>query len=182
MRIFFQTLIASIVVAVPLAFIYITISTAIAITNISAPPVTIASENILDIFRYPGFLVFYVRGAMWLFFGCFLASGLTLFMASMKNARIKQTCKISGITTREFVKRKMEYSVIMRNLSQTLITNIVVAEFLAFISMTIVPVSGNFLDILAYPEFWVSHVKDVLRYFFGCFSASVLTLFITFRG
>jgi ABC-type glycerol-3-phosphate transport system permease component len=47
---------------------------------------------------------------------------------------------------------------------------------LAFLSTTTIPVSGNFLDILANPVFWLSYAIGVEWYFLVAFLASCLTL------
>jgi hypothetical protein len=176
MRIIFQVFTVSAVVTAPFSLVYMILSTRIAIANISGLPVAIASDSFLDIFNYPGFWVFYARSATWLFLGCFLTSALALLMIYMKRRSDYMESEMQQIENLSKLKKRCVMAI--RNFPHVLIASIMVAIPLVFISIVIIPVAGNFLDILAYPEFWISRVKDILLYFFGCFSTSILTLFI----
>ncbi len=64
----YQAVIASVLVAVPIAFI----------------PMAIVYGDSLDIIMHTGFWVFYVKGFFWLFLSSFLASILTVQMSSIE--------------------------------------------------------------------------------------------------
>lgn len=64
----FRALVASVVVAIPFAFISI----------------TIASGNLSDILMHPGFWGLYAKNFIWIFLVGFLASALTVVLVSKK--------------------------------------------------------------------------------------------------
>ncbi|HLD14873.1 MAG TPA: hypothetical protein VJB18_09190 [Burkholderiales bacterium] len=66
-----------------------------------------------------------------------------------------------------------------KNIIQALISSVVVAILLAFVSMTIA--SGSLSDILTHPGFWVFYAKSFSWLFFVGFLASALTVLLISR-
>ena len=68
------------------------------------------------------------------------------------------------------------------NLLRAIIASALVSIPMAFASLTVVQVDGNWSGLVSHPGFWVFFARACGWYFLAGFSASVLTLFFTSKN
>ena len=69
-----------------------------------------------------------------------------------------------------------------QNLVRAVIASLIVSIPMAFITLTIVYVDGNFLDLVSHSRFWTLLAEGFGWYFLAGILASVLTLFFTSKN
>jgi putative copper export protein len=69
-----------------------------------------------------------------------------------------------------------------RNLVRAIIASALVSIPMAFASLTVVQVDGDWSDLVSHPGFWIYFARACGWYFLAGILASVLTLFFTSKN
>ena len=69
-----------------------------------------------------------------------------------------------------------------RNLVRAIIASVLVSIPMAFASLTVVQVDGDWSDLVSHPGFWIYFARACGWYFLAGILASVLTLFFTSKN